>query len=93
MVRIIIRLEPPSNAGPLTAVCWCVLGGRGGRLVSSWFVFGGRGGGASLPFWCSSLPSSNLNDRRVSPSEKCCRGIGGGRSSMSLHGGEIVVVC
>ena len=67
-----------SKAWPLTAVCWCVLGGRGGGVTSSWFVLGGHGGGASFSLCCGSLLSSSLGDSRVSSAENCCGGIGGG---------------
>ena len=83
-----------SNAWSLTAVCWCVLGGRGGGAasfwfvlggrgggVSSWFVLGGRGGGASLSLCCGSLLSGTLGNWSVSSAKKCCGGIGGGGES------------
>ena len=71
----------PDNTLPLTAVCWCDLGGRGGGRVSSWFVLGGRGGGAFLSLCSGSLLSSSLGNWRVSSAEKCCGGIGGGGES------------
>ena len=72
------------NAWSLTAVCLCVLGGRGGGAASSWFVLGGRGGGTSLSLCCASLLPGTLGNWRISSAEKCCGGIaGGGEPSVS----------
>ena len=64
-----------SKAWPLTAVCRCVLGGRGGGAASTWCVLGGRGGGTSLLLCCGSLLLSSM-----SSAKNCCGGIGGGMS-------------
>ena len=95
-----------SKAWSLTAVSWCVLGGRGGGAASSWFVLGGRGGGAasswfvlggrgggiSLSLCCGSPLSSSLGDSRISSAENCCGGIGGGMPSISsgLLGRDVI---
>ena len=75
-----------SKAWPLTAVCWYVLGGRGGGAASSWFDLGGCGGGASLSLCCGSLLLSSLGDSAGSSAENCCGGIGGGGEPSDLSG-------
>ena len=73
----------------LTMVCWLILGGRGGTVMSSWFVLGG---GILLPLSCSSILSGCLQRRRTSSFDNCFGGIGGGTSSASSAHGEGNVV-
>ena len=82
------------DGGCRTTSLMFVWGGSGGTMVSSWVTLRGGGcivvptlggsGGASLPSCCSSMFFGSLGSKRISSSENCCGGIGGGRASVSI---------